>query len=529
MNNLNENPYRVIRKLFKSTLCVSLTAFSIGSIAQTADFIVIKGLVTEGRLYSNLGGMSDDGTIVTGTSGNDSGGVSPYRWSNGRAINLGSLPDLLSIHSLGISGDGSVLVGGGRMPFEDTVINAAWMWTEEGGIVDLGRPASSAKDASVDGKVIIGAAARDNSDSFRWTAETGIEILPGLGLPDTGITTSAKAVSGNGEVIVGKSAGMPFLWSESTGTISLGDFKGEAHELTPTGNIVVGTGSFNATDEPFLNQAFRWTKEEGVLPLGLLSGDAGFSIANAVSADGSIIVGSSAQSPSLLRAFIWDAKNGMRDLQQLLQNEYNVDLTGWVLERAEAISANGNIIAGTGINPSRHSQAWLVNLNNISDALEVKLLAPANGATYFENETVHLSAVANDLEEGDISNAINWSSDIDGVLGQGGQLPVSLSSGNHNITAEIIDQTGDLATTSFDINVLAVPDLSLDVEVRGFFFFNITTVTWSGATNDVEILKDGSVYRSGGESGSFTSFGRGSSYQVCQIDSDFCSDVITAN
>jgi uncharacterized membrane protein len=526
VNIINQKP---MRQLFQATLCAGLASVSISSAAQTADFITIKGLVTSGVPYSNVGGISADGTIVTGTSALNGIGVGPYRWSDGQAISVGSLPGLSDTgRGLGISGDGTVLLGSGRIPFEDTVINAAWMWTEEGGIIDLGRPASSAKDASFDGKVIIGAASRDNSNAFRWTAETGVEILPGLDIPENGTSTRANAVSANGEFIVGMSAGTPYIWSESNGTVSLGDFKGEANELTPAGNIVVGMGSFNAADEPFLNQAFRWTAEEGVLPLGLISGDTAFSMANAVSADGSIIVGSSAASASLVNAFIWDAKNGMRELKQVLQNEYNLDLSGWKLERATSISANGNIIAGIGINPNGHSQSWLVNLNNISDALAIKLLAPANGTRYFENETVNLSAVANDLEEGNISNAISWSSDIDGVLGQGGQLSVNLSAGNHNITAEIIDQSGDLATTSLDVSVLAVPDLILDVEVRGFFFKR-TTVTWSGATNNVEILKNGSVYRSGGLSGSFTRFGRGSSYQVCQIDSDFCSEVVTAN
>ena len=75
MNNINEKPNWVIRKLFQSAVCASLATISIGSIAQTADFIVIKGLVTEGSPYSNVGGMSDDGTIVTGTSAVDGGGV----------------------------------------------------------------------------------------------------------------------------------------------------------------------------------------------------------------------------------------------------------------------------------------------------------------------------------------------------------------------------------------------------------------------------------------------------------------------
>jgi probable HAF family extracellular repeat protein len=526
VNIINQKP---MRKLLQSAMCAGLVSLSINSVAQTADFIAIKGLITGDYPYSNIGAISDDGTVVIGTSAIDGGGVGPYRWSNGQATYLGSLPGLSANgQGLGISGDGSVLVGNGRLPFEGTVINAAWRWTEDGGIIDLGRPSFSATDASFDGRVIIGSSEQDNSNAFRWTAETGVITLPELGMPEGGASTHANAISSNGDVIVGKSARTPFRWTESTGTVSLGDFQGEANDLTPTGDIVVGMGSFNRANEPFLNQAFRWTEEEGVLPLGLMPGDTGYSKAMAVSADGSIIVGTGLEELGKPKAFIWDAINGMRELKQVLMSEYNVDLSAWTLESATDISANGKIIAGNGFNPDGYRQGWLVNLNNISDALELKLLAPANGATYFDNDVVHLSAIANDLEEGDISNAINWSSDVDGVLGQGGQLAASLSIGDHHITAEIIDQTGDLATISLNITVLAVPELTLDVDVRGFFFKR-TTVTWSGATNNVQILKNGSVYLTGGQSGSFTRFGSGSSYQVCQIDSDYCSEVITAN
>jgi hypothetical protein len=48
----------------------------------------------------------------------------------------------------------------------------------------------------------------------------------------------------------------------------------------------------------------------------------------------------------------------MRMLQDVLVDEYGLDLTGWQLTDANAISADGNTIVGTGMAPGRHVEAW---------------------------------------------------------------------------------------------------------------------------------------------------------------------------
>ena len=61
------------------------------------------------------------------------------------------------------------------------------------------------------------------------------------------------------------------------------------------------------------------------------------------------------------RAFIWDAQDGMRDLQTLLVS-LGADLTGWSLTEARAISADGRVIVGTGTNPQAATEAWIAYL-----------------------------------------------------------------------------------------------------------------------------------------------------------------------
>ncbi len=81
----------------------------------------------------------------------------------------------------------------------------------------------------------------------------------------------------------------------------------------------------------------------------------GQGIAYAVSADGSVVVGTGEYASS--RAFIWDQSHGMRNLKEVLENDYGLDLTGWTLTRATGISADGLTIVGYGNNG-----AWIAKI-----------------------------------------------------------------------------------------------------------------------------------------------------------------------
>ena len=78
-----------------------------------------------------------------------------------------------------------------------------------------------------------------------------------------------------------------------------------------------------------------------------------------VSADGSVVVGQ-AEGPDDREAFIWDQTHGMRSLEEVLTSQ-GVDLTGWRLTAARAISADGRTIVGDGFGPGGVN-AWLAVL-----------------------------------------------------------------------------------------------------------------------------------------------------------------------
>ena len=87
-------------------------------------------------------------------------------------------------------------------------------------------------------------------------------------------------------------------------------------------------------------------------------------------------------------------------------------------------------------------------------APSVVITAPTDGVVV-EPGPLQLSGSATDLEDGDLSSQIAWSSDLDGPLGTGAPS-VSLSVGEHVLTAEVTDSGGKSASQS--ISVIVAPN-----------------------------------------------------------------------
>src|SRR5690606_29854317 len=87
-------------------------------------------------------------------------------------------------------------------------------------------------------------------------------------------------------------------------------------------------------------------------------------------------------------------------------------------------------------------------------APEVSVSSPLDGSIFAEGESVELSGTATDVEDGDLSGAIAWSSDRDGPLGDGSSLSVStLSAGVHVLTATVVDSALQSASASVSVAV----------------------------------------------------------------------------
>jgi len=81
-----------------------------------------------------------------------------------------------------------------------------------------------------------------------------------------------------------------------------------------------------------------------------------------------VIVGSG-RAEGTNRAFIWTEEHGLRAIQDVLESEYGLDLTGWTLEVAFDVSSDGRTIVGSGPNPDGDIEAWSVVLPEPSAGL----------------------------------------------------------------------------------------------------------------------------------------------------------------
>src|SRR5205823_6229234 len=76
----------------------------------------------------------------------------------------------------------------------------------------------------------------------------------------------------------------------------------------------------------------------------------------------------------------------------------------------------------------------------------VAITAPPTGAVFFAGAPVTLAGTARDVEDGDLTTGIHWTSSLDGPLGDGPSVTASsLQVGTHTITAAVADSDGRAA------------------------------------------------------------------------------------
>ena len=200
----------------------------------------------------------------------------------------------------------------------------------------LGGTSSTARAISADGSVVVGQSALIGGQlkAYRWTQASGMIDLGTLG----GTSSEARAVSADGSVIVGASrTAVGFLrgfrWTQAGGMVEIGTLGAgtTAFAVSADGSVIVG-GS-NLSSGP--SRAFLWTQAAGIINLGTLG--PGWSFARGVSADGLVVIGASvADIGGGIAAFRWTAATGMVDIGSF----------GGAKTSAEAINSDGSVIVG---------------------------------------------------------------------------------------------------------------------------------------------------------------------------------------
>lgn len=164
----------------------------------------------------------------------------------------------------------------------------------------------------------------------------------------------------------------------------------------------------------------------------------------------------------------------------------------------------------------------------------VSISSPASGSSFTSGDSVTFVAAATDDQDGDLTADIEWSSDVDGVLGTGGSVNASLSDGTHVVTASVVDSDSNAASDSVTVTlqVAGGGDFTLTAVAIGGSR-QTTELTWSGADGRaVEVYRDGVVLRRTANDGFYTDRFRDPAsgtftYQVCEEGTTVCSNEAT--
>jgi uncharacterized membrane protein len=251
----------------------------------------------------------------------------------------------------------------------------AALWTKKEGLKTIELPAGFHHAEGVDvndrGQLLGTASTADGSHRQSFLYEDGkLTLLPGEGAKANAINADGD-LAGEARIAVGSSTG-PALWRKGK-AITLGACcGGRATALNSPGEVVG-----EAYDKQGRYQAFLWDQKAGLRLIGppdtystaVAINEAGhvvvyaFTQGSSLYRDGSLIpmqlstrwpsqprglngcdvvVGSFGANSDESEAFLWDAKNGFRNLNDLVPKN-----SGWKLEVASSINERGEI-AGWG-------------------------------------------------------------------------------------------------------------------------------------------------------------------------------------
>jgi len=83
----------------------------------------------------------------------------------------------------------------------------------------------------------------------------------------------------------------------------------------------------------------------------------------------------------------------------------------------------------------------------------VSILSPAPGSSFPAGASITFQGTATDPEDGNIAPSLTWTSSRDGQIGTGASFTRTLSSGNHTITAALVDSGENPGSASISITV----------------------------------------------------------------------------
>ncbi len=324
--------------------------------------------------------MRSDGGVLAGSNWDMTIGAQPATWTPGGGLHTYAVPAGTSTGEIrALNADASTAAG-------YSSVNGSWATTratiwQNGVPLDLGYlpggQSSLATGVSGDGSVVVGASDTGGWQhrAFRWTASGGMQSLGTIGTRQSG----AVAISVDGTTIGGNThdgvfnTARPFRWTASGGIQDLGLLQGGSYalasQMSADGSAITGLADIHIAGGNREYGIFRWSESDGMEFLGALGlpfAERTETEPNAISASGEVIVGQALDAESgpggigRFAAVYWTRATGLVDLNTYLPS-LGLDLGGYSLSVANAISADGTIIVGTGFAPDGSFATWMAS------------------------------------------------------------------------------------------------------------------------------------------------------------------------
>lgn len=223
--------------------------------------------------------VAEGSATVTATSGTANGSttLTVTTASSGPTVTLQDLGSLVA----GYDATGRDVNAAGDVVGEAGTASGrhAFLWTEAGGLQDLGTLGGSSSIAyGINGDgVVVGVSATSTTypfgnRAFRWTSSSGMQDL---GVSSGWTETSASSVNASGEIVgllTGDSPAQAFVWTPGTGMTPIGAIGTAGGEDLNDAGTVAGTFSQLQPDGLSELRAAIWTSSGGLQSLGTLGG-----------------------------------------------------------------------------------------------------------------------------------------------------------------------------------------------------------------------------------------------------------------
>ncbi len=383
-----------MKRLSRFLIVAVMAIGSLCLIPAQADVVLTRLGDLEGSYFSSIAeDVSDDGSVVVGSSIAHKVSFNSYyeafRWENGTMEPLGDLDngDFISSAAYGISPDGSVIVGEAEHTVETENVLAAYVRTGNGPMIQIGESPqlepSGALSISPDGQCIGGFYRLTGEYLTRavlW--ENGVPSYPELSIYGSDYNYGAvNAISNpygldDQRTVVGKIAGVdliffPAFWIKTGGTLTPTIIRysdGEMCGISGDGQRIVGMAEhFSIFKAFYVDVDVSPTSPQWLdFPVDSVMNTA--ACARDISSDKSIIVGYASNiNPEVAHEavmWVWSLKEGDSEpkYHPIVLNQYaddnGVDRDGFFMLEARAITPDGEVIVGQGINSNQDLEAF---------------------------------------------------------------------------------------------------------------------------------------------------------------------------